>query len=280
MKKLISFIFFVLIIVVVVFAIWKNQIIKVAVEAGTKKVTGLDLNIQSLNIGLTDTLVDIQGLKLHNPTGYQDPIMVDIPQIYVDYNLSSILGGKIHLQNAKLNLSELVVVKNEKGELNLNALKPVEQKPPSGETKTPGQEGPQAKQEMPKMQIDLLELKIGKVIYKDYSKGSQPEIKEFNVNINEKFENITDPNVLVKLIIFKALSKTALGDLANFDLGVLKGSLDTGLKDAQAVVSGTVDTAEKTLKETTGKAKETLDSLKETTQGLTDTFKLPFGKEK
>ena len=64
------------------------------------------------------------------------------------------------------------------------------------------------KTEMPDIQTDLLELKIGKAIYKDYSKGTPPKEKVYNVKIDERDENITNPQSFVRLIIFKALKDT------------------------------------------------------------------------
>ena len=54
MKKILTIIAIALIVVVVFVAVGKNTIAKVAVEAGVKAVTGLKLNIQSLNIGIID----------------------------------------------------------------------------------------------------------------------------------------------------------------------------------------------------------------------------------
>ena len=94
-------------------------------------------------------------------------------------------------------------MKNEAGELNLDSLRVVEEaeepeKSDSGKEKT----------EMPDIQIDLLELKIDKVMYKDYSKGTPPKEKVYNVKIDERDENITNPQSFVRLIIFKALKDT------------------------------------------------------------------------
>ena len=88
--------------------------------------------------------------------GFKDKLMVDLPEIYVDYNLGAIMGGKAHLEEVRLNLKEFIVVKNEAGELNLDSLRVVKE--------TEGEEAEKdgskkEKTEMPDIQIDLLELK-------------------------------------------------------------------------------------------------------------------------
>jgi hypothetical protein len=76
---------------------------------------------------------------------------------------------------------------------------------------------------------NCIELKIGKVVYKDYSRGTEPFVQEFNVNLNERYSNITDPYKLVSLIVVKALWNTTIASLANFNLDGLKGTISDTL---------------------------------------------------
>ena len=160
MKKLL-FVVVGLLLLVAVLLFAKNIIAKVSVEKGVEMVTGLRLDMQSLDVGIIETLIGIEGLQLYNPEGYKDKVMVDIPEIYVDYDLGAFFKGEVHLEEVRLNLKEFVVVKNEKGELNLNALKVVKEegKEEVVEEKTSVKE---EKTKMPPLQIDVLELKIGK----------------------------------------------------------------------------------------------------------------------
>ncbi|MCK4947810.1 MAG: hypothetical protein KAS46_05515 [Candidatus Aureabacteria bacterium] len=283
MKKLL-FVVVGLLLLVAVLLFAKNIIAKVSVEKGVEMVTGLRLDMQSLDVGIIETLIGIEGLQLYNPEGYKDKVMVDIPEIYVDYDLGAFFKGEVHLEEVRLNLKEFVVVKNEKGELNLNALKVVKEegKEEVVEEKTSVKE---EKTKMPPLQIDVLELKIGKVIYKDYSKGTPPKVREFNININERYENITDPKTFASLILVKTLAGTTIARLANFDLGPLKTQVGETLKEATEITQETVGEAVEAVKEmdvekvkeTTGKA---VDAGKEATEKVTETFKkiLPFGK--
>jgi len=223
MKKLfVGIVIVVLILFVLSFA--KDIIAKTAVSAGVRAITGLNLSMRSINIGILKTLVGINGLKLFNPVGFPDRLMMDMPEIYVDYNLGAIFRGKIHLRELRLNLKEFVVIKNESGQLNLDSLKVVKEKKQK-------RVRAEAAGIMP-FQIDVLELKVGKVIYKDYSGGTPPMVQEFNVNINERYENITDPYNLARLIVVRTLRKTIISRLANFDLGPLQDQLGKTLQEA------------------------------------------------
>jgi len=275
MKKLIMIVVIILVIALA-FSFTKNIIAKTAISAGVKAITGLKLSMRSMNVGIVNTLIGIRGLELFNPPAFKDRLMVSMPEIYVDYDLGSFLKGKVHLEEVKLNLKEFVVVKNEKGELNLDSLKMVKEKKekqPSKEAKAP-----------PKIQIDALELKIGKVLYKDYSAGSPPKVREFNVNINERYENITNPYALGSLIVFKALMNTTIANLADFDLGPLTDELGETLGKASKMAQ---EAASKITGEATGKALEASkelgvkaqESAGEAAEKVKETLKgiLPFG---
>ena len=238
----------------------KDAIVKVSVEKGVEIVTGLKMGMRSLNVGIFRTAVNIAGLKIYNPTGFKDRVMLDMPRIYVHYDLPAIFGGTVHLHKAYLDMKELVVVKNEKGELNLNSLKVVSAQK-KGQVKKSEDRGPAGK--APNIKIDSLRLKIGKAIYKDYSKGGEPNVKEFNVNIDETYTNIDDLSALVGLIVVKALTDTSIAGLANFDVGSLKSSVSSTLAGAQqaaAQAAASVAKTEETVKQTTDALKNVLNS--------------------
>ena len=247
----------------------KNVIIKASVTAGVRAMTGLKLSIRSMDIGIFKTLIGINELQLYNPSGFVDELMIDLPEIYVDYDLGAFMKGRTHLEEVRLHLKEFIVVKNEAGELNLDSLKVVKAE------EEVINEGKKEKTKMPDLQIDLLELRIDKVVYKDYSKGTPPKAKEYNVNIDERFENITDPKTLGRLVILKALKNTAIARLANFDIGKLQRGISETVKKTTEKVQKATDRAVKDIEE---KARET---ARETVEKATDAIKkiLPFGKK-
>ena len=267
MKKMRKF-FLVILAIVALLVIARNVIVKNAVSAGVKAVTGLQLDIKRMNIGFIKTLIGIEGLKLYNPAGYKDPVMVDIPEVYVDYNLGAFLKKKVHLKEVRLNLKEFVVVKNEKGELNLDSLKAVQS---AKEKKEPSPK--KEKGAIPEFKIDLLRLKIGKVVYKDYSKGDKPKVSEYNINIDEEFKNITDPQALGQLIVAKAVMNTALARITGFDLGSLTDSLGSTLDTTKEAISNLIGVGK-------GAGSKATESTKEAVAKATEAIKkiFPGGK--
>jgi len=276
MKKIGTAILVVLVILVAVFFITKNTIAKVAISGGVNAMTGLRLDIQKMNVGIVKTLVGIESLKLFNPSGYEDKVMIDLPEIYVDYDLGAFLNRKVHLEEVRLHLREFTVVKNEKGELNLNALKPVQEQKAAQQGRAPKAQG-----KKPQIQIDVLKLKVDRVVYKDYTAGRQPRVIEFNVAIDEQYENITDPTAFATLVVSRALWKTTVAKLTNFDLNALQDLLPQELGqyasrlgetagDARALTESVATSAQ-------GIAGDAKKAAEETVSGLKKLF--PLGTE-
>lgn len=288
MKLLMRLVMF-LVVAMVVLVLARNVVVKAAAEGGVRAVTGMPLSIGKFDLGLSKTLVDIENLVVTNPAGFHDTALVDIPKILVDYNLSDILKGKVHLENLKFDMKQFTVVKNEKGELNLDRLKALQgtQKPSA---QTPGQEPKAPAKAMP-IQIDMMHLKIGKVVFVDYSSGTA-STKEFLINLDQSYQNITDLNSVVRLIVLKAMMSSGISNLVNFDIGGLEGTLTgafntstkmaaqaaaksldalkTAAGDPSAIAGqaggmfkGTTGAVENTAKEVTGSVKNVASSLKD-----------------
>ena len=300
MKKVMDLLL-VLVIAVAALVLARNVIVKAAVENGVRAVTGMPMTIKKLDLGLTQPYFDIEGLVVKNPAGFHGTTLVEIPKIFVAYDLQSILKGKIHLTDLEFDLKQFSVVKNEKGRLNLDSLKALQgqRSPQAAQKKAPTQTG-----KAPAIQIDNFRLKVGTAAYVDYS-GGQPVTKDFNVGLDENYKNITDPNKLVTLIVVKVMMKTPLAMLSGFNLGGLEGSVSGILGSATdmagqafalgmekvnttqvaaegvAVLKGAAQgsgqlagQAEGTLKET---ASTVTGSVKGAASALKNKLKIPFG---
>jgi len=188
---------FKLILAIVVFGLLvlgfiKDQVIKSVVSAGVKKVAGTPVRIDGLSIGIFRQSVRITGLRLYNPSEFPKEVLIDLPEISLDYSLPDILKGKLTLPFLAIHLKELTVIKNQSGRLNIDGL--------------------QLKQGDPlPMQIDSLALNIGRVVWKDYSQGPEPKVETFEADIKNKiFKNITSAQQLAIMLIVEAIKPTAI----------------------------------------------------------------------
>jgi hypothetical protein len=182
--------------------------------------------------------------------------MLDMPIVYVDYDIGDLFKGKLHFKHLKIYLSEFFVVKDANGRLNLDAFKLAKGK----KEEAPAEK--KAAKSLP-LKIDILDLKIGKVIYKDYSKGAKPEVREFNVDINERYKNITDINSFARLLVVRALANTAISRLTGFDVGALKGEIKEVLKSVSKL---TKDVTTDTLKAGKSSGAKVIDKVTVTTE--------------
>ena len=99
---------------------------------------------------------------------------------------------------------ELILTKDKDGNLNVDALK-------TSQVKELSKEEPSKKKELFSLQVDELVLSIGRVIYKDFTKGDEPFVQVFDVGIeNKTYKNITNPEQLSTLILVEAMKPAAI----------------------------------------------------------------------
>src|SRR5579862_5503290 len=107
MKKLLVGIVGVLFLLVVVLFLARNFVAREAVQFGAKKMTGFPLTIGSVDLAVFSGKVDVRDLKLMNPPEFQEQIFVDMPELFVDYRLGSMLTGAPHINRSEEHTSEL-----------------------------------------------------------------------------------------------------------------------------------------------------------------------------
>ncbi|MEI8344658.1 MAG: hypothetical protein WCG06_01135 [Candidatus Omnitrophota bacterium] len=183
---------------------FKNMIVQTALSGACKAATGLELKIGRVGLGLIAGHVGVKDLRLLNPPSYKDRQMLWLPEFVLDFDMGTLFAPVKHVRRLRLNVGEFMIIRDQKGRLNLEALKP------AGGKKTP--KGPSGK--APQVQIDELELRIDRVVYKDYTSGTT---QTFNLNINDTYRDVRDVRVLLPILMSRVLTNSALGALVNFD---------------------------------------------------------------
>ena len=243
-------------IVIIVLAVFialgivKDQIIKAAVEIGASRVLGTNVRVGGLSFGILRPSVRVKAFKVDNPKGFPKGSMLDVAEAGVDYDLPALLGGKLHFPLVILDLNEMVVVKNQDGVLNVDALKIAEKK----------EAVPAARPEKPSkplfFKIDELRLNVNKVIYKDYTRGKEPLVQVFDVNLkNNIYRDIQSAQQLAALILVEAMKPTAIKGAKIYGVATILGAgfLPAGIagtllgkNSAQAEFSASFDQAYQT----------------------------------
>lgn len=140
-----------------------------------------------------------------------------MPKIIVACDIGALLKGKLHLVSAEIELKEMGLEKNKEGQLNADSLKVVAEAKKQGG----GQVGKPAKQ-MP-MQIDLLKLNIGKIVYKDYTAGPAPSVQVYDINIQKNYKNITSVQQLAALILAEPMKAAGIQGAKIYGVAMLAG---------------------------------------------------------
>ena len=123
MKRLLRWGGFSIVLLVAAVALGRNALIKHGAKAAVKAALGLEIDIEDLDVGLFTSQVRIQGLRVSNPPGFGDAPLAVIPLIYVDYEAGSLFGPKPHFSEIAVEVSEVSVVKDAGGALNLNRIR-------------------------------------------------------------------------------------------------------------------------------------------------------------
>ena len=209
-----------IVVLIVILILVKDQLIKSAITSQGSKILGAQVKLDSASAGFLNQSIQLKGLKVYNPTGFPNEVMLDIPEIGGEFDVASFLKGKLHLPLVIVNLKELVVIRNQEGKLNVDSLNVIPQKGATKEVKTE-----ERKESKPlSMQIDQATLNLGKVIVKDYTKGEPPAIQAYDIGVNKTFKNITSAEQFVTLVLVQAMGPTALKNAAIYGAASVLGA--------------------------------------------------------
>ncbi len=235
MKKLLWKILAGLAVLLVAIFLSRNFIARASVEYGARKATGFPLEIGSVDVGLFSSKLDVRDLKLMNPPEYQEKMFVDMPELFIDYRLGSMLRGAPHFNDMLINIKQLVIVKNAKGDSNAMKLKGVVY---SGDSKS-----------SMKYQVDQLRIQVGSVTIKDYSRA-KPTERTLTLNLHRTYKNINDSTDITRLVLL-----TIAGSVPLPDIGIKTDDLKKGLGNV-------TDAAGEALKGVTEQTKGFFENLK------------------
>ncbi len=110
------------IVLVVILFLSLDTMIRVTMEHNIRKQTGMDAEIGKFHLGLTEPVLTIKNLKLHNSPAFGGTPFLEIPEVHVEYDRAALKAGRIHLTLLRFNLGELDIVKNEAGQTNIFSL--------------------------------------------------------------------------------------------------------------------------------------------------------------
>lgn len=107
------------VVLLVIFILSLDTILRVMVQKNIRAQTGLEAEIGKFHLGLLEPVVTIKDLKLHNPADFGGTPFLVIPEIHVEYDRAALAANQIHITLLRFNLGELDIVRNAAGKTNL-----------------------------------------------------------------------------------------------------------------------------------------------------------------
>jgi hypothetical protein len=186
---------------VVVVLLGLNMIVRTSVSPAVRTLTGFDASVGDVDVRLFSSKIAIKNLKVTNPSDFAEKRLLDAPEIYVEYKLGSLMSSRREFPVMRLNVAEVVYVKNEKGESNVKRINDATSK----------SKGPGAAHH-----YGTFEYTIGKVILMDYTKmiGGKPLTRELVLNLHQIVHDVSDDE-MKRLVMLPGLQAFAgkIGDI-------------------------------------------------------------------
>lgn len=204
--------------VILIIYLGRNFLIKTAIQTGVQKALGMKVSIAEFKLDLIPVgKLEIKGLTVYNPPGFQGESLIKIPYIRADFDLAPFLIGKFHFKYLDLNINEVNLIKNRNKELNLNRIQTIA----STGSKSPPKSAPN---KPTAIRINELILTIDHVNYIDYT-GQNPKQRRIRLGIyRERFANLKSVDDIVKVVVVRVVYKAGL-----YNLGLPIRALGSGI---------------------------------------------------
>jgi hypothetical protein len=106
-------------VLVVLFFVFKDSVLRIVVERQIREQTGMEARIGKFSSGTFSPYVTIEKLKLYNTAEFGGTLFLDVPELHLEVDPIALAQGELRVTLLRLNLAELDVVKNELGQTNI-----------------------------------------------------------------------------------------------------------------------------------------------------------------
>jgi uncharacterized protein involved in outer membrane biogenesis len=184
------------VIAAIIFLLTYNSILRNTIQHEVQAQTGMDTQIGNFKLALTAPTLRLQGIKIANPPDFGGAPFLDISEIYLDYDTAAFAKKQIHIKLARINLTELDIVKNQNGQTNIFAF--VKLPSPQNKNGAPLQFNFKKQTGYDFIGIDRLNISFGKVKFIDLANPQND--REQNIGIDSLvMQNVKSPRDLAGL---------------------------------------------------------------------------------
>jgi uncharacterized protein YhdP len=188
---------------------FRDTFFRLAAQQAIHSSTGMRVEIAKLKTGLRQPAIEMHGVKLYNYADFGSSLMLDVPDLTVEFDQQLVAEGKLRFKLLRLNLAELHVIRDAAGRWNLEKV----------EKEMTERNGARVKRGEPKLEfagIDEMHLTIGRVTFRDSQKPAKS--KEILVGMRDELvtglktdEDLQDwiGSFIFKVILQEAITPTA-----------------------------------------------------------------------
>lgn len=110
------------VIVAVIILFSYNTVLRKTMEEQVRAQTHMDVQIGGFKLALLSPTIRAQHIQIANGPEFGGAPLANISEIYIDYDRAALAKKEIHVKLARIILTELDIVKNQKGQTNIFAL--------------------------------------------------------------------------------------------------------------------------------------------------------------
>jgi hypothetical protein len=212
------------VVLLVIFFLSLDSILRLVVEHNIREQTGMDAEIGKFHLDLFSPVITIKDFKLYNPPDFGGTLFLDIPEIHAEYDRDALLKHEIRVTLMRFNLGELDIVKNEKGRTNIFSIS-------TGLTakNSKGKAAASFKEQTGYdfQGIDILNISIGTAKYIDLKDQRNNRTQKIDIE-SWPMRNVKSEDDLISLVVFEELR-------SNYFLSSLVGPKNSQVGNSAAV---------------------------------------------
>ena len=228
----------ILIVIVALVAVWlgRNAVLKQVINGLAQKSAGVEVRMGSLDAGLLGSEITAMDVTVMSPPGFENEPLLKASGLYIDYEWGPLLEGKFHLKRVNLDIQEIVLVKNRQGKLNITEVQNALKRRKDGKSgKGNPNGGKKTNSGRDALFIELATVNLGKILYKDYSKGGQPKVSTVPLMISKAtFRNVSGEDIASATSFLASIPELGNGKILKA-LGALSGAANEVRKSAEEV---------------------------------------------
>jgi hypothetical protein len=268
----------VIVLAFILFTVFGNRALKIGIETGATSALRVGVSLDDVNLSILKGTLELSGLKIENPAGYQHPEFLTLDKAMVALKISSLLSDTIEIEKIQMDNIQLTI---EQKDLMTNNLEEILNALPKSEEKAPQPEASQKTEQKAGKQLLIRELVINGVEVKVKPLPTPGKVDTIPLRLNPiVMKDLGSDKPLNTAELSAKILKAIAGGITEQGKDLLPmdiiNSIGEGLaKEGQKVLEMGVQTFEKA----TGQTGKILEGTKDVGKQATDALKGIFPKK-